>query len=128
MPKPSRALLALAVMALLAGCGGSAADATETPEPPAFDLAAVQASFTAECQSPIVVDELFCEQVQIEQMRAEGNILNVPTTLNPAADDRGRAICEQLQVAHFDGEGNDLGYEFIGIEDRNGGNLAACGV
>jgi hypothetical protein len=99
-----------------------------TPEPPAFDVAAVKANFRAECRSPIVVDDAFCEQVKIGQMSAEGDILNVPTRLNAAADERAAAICDQFAVAHFDGEGNDLGYRFIGILDQDGGNAAACSV
>ena len=124
------ALIALA----LAACGttevlgpGTGTDLASM-EPATFDVAAVQASFTDECESPIVVDELFCEQVEIAGMEADGSILTVPTTLNAEATDRAEAICEQLAVAHFDGDGEDLGYATIGVLDRDGGNAAACSV
>jgi hypothetical protein len=52
----------------------------------------------------------------------------VPTTLDPAMEDRASVICDALAVAHFDAEGHDLGYRFILVRDRNGGNLAACSV
>jgi hypothetical protein len=111
-------------------CGSQeTAGPPDTPEPAGFDLAAVKANFSAECESPIVVDDLFCEQVQIDGMTADGTILNVPTTLNAAATDRADAICEAVARIRFDGEtGDDLGYTFVGIKDRDGGNAAACSV
>ena len=54
--------------------------------------------------------------------------MQVPTTLNAAADDQGSAICEQLATAHFDAESQDLGYRYVGVKDQDGGNLAACSV
>lgn len=125
------ALLLMSVV--LAACTSSAAptaapiEAT-TPEPPAFDLAAVKANFIDECKDPAVVDDLFCEQVKIGDMTAAGDILNVPTTLSPAARDRAEAICDAFALAHFDGDGKPLGYAIIGILDMNGGNAAACSV
>jgi hypothetical protein len=123
----------IVVALAIAGCGsdgGAPADPAVEPtvEPPAFDLAAVKANFTDECKDPFVVDETFCEQVEISGMTADGEILNVPTTLAAEADDRGYAICDALAIAHFDLDGNDLGYSTIGILDRDGGNLAACNV
>jgi hypothetical protein len=133
----TRARLAtlFATLMTLAACGGSAADPADDPadEPdaPAFDVGAVQANFTAECETPIVVDELFCEQVEIDGMTADGPILIVPTTL-AALDgmrERAQVICETIARVHFDGEtGEDLGYETVGILDRDGGNAAACSV
>lgn len=122
---------ALVVVALLAGCGGSATtDPPDTPEPAAFGIAAVKASFTEECEDPIVLDELFCQQVDIDGMTAEGSTLIVPTLIS-ALDgmrDRAQVICQQFAQVHFDGEGVDLGYEFIGVRNRDGGNAAACSV
>ena len=115
-----------ALALLLAGC--SSATSTEAPATPAFDLGAVKANFTDECTDPFVVDDLFCEQVVITDMTADGEILNVPTTLNAAATDRAEVICNQLAVAHFDSSGTALGYEIIGILDQDGGNAAACTV
>jgi hypothetical protein len=111
----------------LVGCGAEES-VSPTPEAPGFDVAAVQASFRAECESPIIVDDLFCEQVTIGGMTAEGDILNVPTGLNALADDRAQAICDQIAIAHFDGDGNDLGFNYFGILDQDGGNAAACVV
>jgi hypothetical protein len=132
MPKPIRRVVGLAVIvSALAACGSEGTPTTaeeETPAPPVFDVGAVQANFTDECKEPVVVDELFCEQVKIPQMSADGTILIVPTTLDPAVDERGDVICDQLALAHFDADGKDLGYDVIGIKDMNGGNLAACTV
>jgi len=76
-----------------------------------------------------MVDDLFCEQVEIDGMTADGTILNVPTGLNPDADDRADMVCEFFATVHYDGAtGDDLGYETVGILDMNGGNLAACTV
>jgi hypothetical protein len=113
-------------IAVTACSGGTTPKAT--PEPPAFDLGAVKANFTDECADPIIVDDLFCEQVTIASMTAEGTILRVPTTLNAAARDRASVICQQLATAHFDGTGKDLGYDTIGVLDKDGGNAAACSV
>jgi hypothetical protein len=130
-----RGVLLALVLATVAGCSAESAQPTATPTTratpasPAFELATVKASFTDECKDPIVVDDLFCEQVQISHMTAEGSILQVPTTLNAAATDRARAICDQVALAHFDGAtGNDLGYHTVGILDMDGGNVAACTV
>lgn len=120
---------ALLVVALLAGCGGTATtERGDAPEAASFNLANVKANFAEECESPIVVDELFCDQVEIEGMSSDGDTLMVPTTLNASAVDRARAICHQLVTIHFDGDGVDLGYEFVGVLDRDGGNAAACSV
>lgn len=116
---------ALIVALLLVGCG---AERAETPEPLAFDVAAVRATFAAECPEPLVVDEFFCEQVQIDRISGEGSILLVPTLLNAEATDRAAAICEQFARFHFDADANDLGYTTVGILDRDGGNAAACSV
>jgi hypothetical protein len=122
-----RVALATSCLIAVVGCSPSApAVATPTTEPPAFDLAAVQRKFTDECNDPIVVDGLFCEQVHISGMSAEGTILKVPTTLNAAAKDRAGAICVQIAAAHRDGNGKDLGYETVGVLDRDGAFMASC--
>ncbi len=125
--------LLCATLVVLAGCSATVQgtpSATDQPtEAPSFDLAAVKASFQAECEDPIVVDANFCEQVQLPKMTADGTILNVPTSLNEAATDRARAICQMIATAHFDGAtGADLGYDTIGILDKDGGHAAACTI
>lgn len=111
---------------LLAGCSSAPA---ATPKPtPAFDIAAVRTNFIDECKDPAVVDALFCEQVTIAAMSVDGEILNVPTTLNASATDRAKVICSALAHAHFDANAKDLGYKYIGILDKDGGHAAACSV
>jgi hypothetical protein len=111
----------------LTACGCDASP-NATIEPPAFDLAAVKRSFTDECKSPTIVDGLFCQQVQIGGMSAAGTILRVPTTLDPAATDRADTICDELAAAHLGRDGKDLGYQSIGVLDKDGGNASACTV
>lgn len=121
----------LLLVFLVTACGGAPTVVVYEPSaaPVAgFDLAAVKANFTDECKDPAVVDELFCTQVKIAEMTADDDILNVPTTLAPEADDRAYAICDQLATDHFEPDGDDLGYNYIGILDMNGGNLAACSL
>jgi hypothetical protein len=121
-----RALTLLGLSVIVAACSAEAG--ASAPAGPAFDVAAVQANLRAECEDPIVLDELLCTQVDIDGLSADEDILYVPTTLNADADQRAGAICDQLALAHFDGDGNDLGYKFVGILDRDGGNAAACSV
>lgn len=113
---------------LVVGCGGGATPAPATTKPATFDITTVRTSFTEECADPIVVDDLFCEQVDIGAMWAEDDILNVPTTLNAAATDRAAVICDLITTVHFDATGTDLGYRYVGILDRDGGRAAACSV
>lgn len=96
----------------------------------AFDLALVQSNYRAECGDPIIVDDLFCQQVDIDGMIGAGDILFVPTGLSAVGMyDRASVICEMVLVAHFDGAtGHDLGYRTVSILDMNGGNLLACDV
>jgi hypothetical protein len=62
-------------------------------------------------------------------MTADGTILKVPTGLNATATDRAQAICEFIATVHFDSAtGDDLGYQTVGILDKNGGHAAACSV
>lgn len=61
-------------------------------------------------------------------MTADGTILLVPTTLNAAARGRAEAICKLFALVRFDTEGVALGYEVVGILDRDGGNAAACTI
>jgi hypothetical protein len=97
-------------------------------EPAAFDLAAVKDNFSDQCLNPMAFDMAFCDQVVVSGMTADGTMLLVPTNLGSA--DRGRAtvLCRQVAFAHNDLQGLDLGYEFVGMLDRNGGNLAGCSV
>jgi hypothetical protein len=94
-----------------------------TPEPPAFDVGAVQAAYLSECAASIAVDELFCEEVRIRKMSGEGDTLYVPTALKGRDAARAAAICNQLAIGHFDPRGNDFGYTVIAIVKRNGGEL-----
>ena len=93
----------------------------QTPEPPMFNVSAVQAHFAAECIAPGLVDYSFCQEVRVQAMRGEGYTLYVPTTLNGQGYDRAIAICGQLADWHFDSEGNDLGYVSIAVQKHNGG-------
>jgi hypothetical protein len=120
-------LIVIIGLLALAACSPTASS-NATIEPPAFDLAAVKRSFTAECKNPTIVDALFCQQVQIEAMTAVGTILRVPTTLDRAATDRADTICDELAQAHVGGDGKDLGYRSIGVLDKDGGNAVACTV
>ena len=87
----------------------------------------MQSNFTTECQDPIVVDELFCQQVKIDLMTGHGTVLTVPTGLNTLARDQARAICDMIALAHFDGDtGNDLGYTTIRVLDLNNDLVATC--
>lgn len=115
---------------ILAGCSSPRADgqrSTATPFVPVFDIWAVRATFSDGCHSSRV-DETFCRQVLVDEMSDEEDILYVPTTLDPAMDDRASVVCDALAVAHFDAEGRDLGYRFIIVRDVIGGSLAACSV
>jgi hypothetical protein len=132
---PGTLLISLVtVAALLAGCSSSSsqptatADSQHTQQAASIDIAAVRANFTDECKVSIVVDDLFCTQVKVDAMTADGTTLIVPTTLNAAATDRAAALCDMLAVAHSDGNGNDLGYGSISILDEDGGDAAACSI
>ena len=105
---------------------GSICSQDESTSTPSFDIAAVKANFTDECKDPIVVDDLFCQQVKIDQMTASGIDLTVPTGLNAASTARADAICDQITTAHFDGDGNDLGYQSVVILSKDGGEAATC--
>lgn len=129
-----RALAAVVVL-LVAACGGSAPPAAPTaklptaaPPTPAYDLAAVKANFKEECADPVVLDERTCKQIKIDGMTADGVILNVPTTLEPGISDEAKFLCKQMTFAHFDSDAKPLGYEIVGILDKNGGNAAACTI
>jgi hypothetical protein len=124
--RANRLIVLLGLVGLAAS--GCAASPNPTIEPPAFDLAAVKRSFTDECKSPTIVDGLFCQQVQVAGMSGVGTILRVPTTLDPAATDRADTICDELAEAHLGRDGKDLGYQSIGILDKDGGNASACTV
>ena len=126
-----------AVVLLVAACSftvtTTSITATAAPidAPAAFDLAAVKSHFTQECSTP-VVDAQFCEQVEIAGMEAAGDVLHVPTTLDPGARDRGGVICHQLAQAAVD---SDLGYETVVVWDKRGvgdvgddGSVGSCFV
>lgn len=131
----------MAVAAALGACGGDTAgggeanggDASPTPQLAAFDVSNVAKNFSDECKDPdarVLLDEFFCEQVKLDQLSGEGAILRVPTTLaSSGMGPRAEAICALFAVQHFDGATADpLGYDTIGILDRDGGNAAACAV
>lgn len=122
------ALVACGLLLICAAC--SAPIATDAgPAAAAFNLDLVKTNYRVECVDPMVVDQLFCQQVKIDAMTGDGTILNVPTGLNAAAGDRAQVICEAVARAHFDGAtGDDLGYQTVGILDMNGGYAAACSV
>jgi hypothetical protein len=99
----------------------------ETPQPPTFNVSAVQAHFAAECMAPGVVHDSFCQEVRVQAMRGEGDTLYVPTTLNGQGYDRAVAICDQFADWQSDPEGNDLGYASIAVVKRHGGPRFANG-
>ena len=90
----------------------------------------MKSNFSDECVDPIIVDDLFCTQVDIGAMTANGPFLTVPTALSASGmDDRAAVICDQIAIAHFDGAtGDPLGFETIVILDRNGGTAAECRI
>jgi hypothetical protein len=107
----------------LAGCG---VQGTSAPE---FDLTLTKANFTDECANPIVLDETFCLQVDIDDMTATGTTLIVPTGLNPAAAARAEVICGDVARVSFDAAtGEALGYERIEVLDMEGDVAATCRV
>lgn len=100
---------------------------------PAFDVALVKSNFTFACHDPLLMgagffDALFCDQVQIDDMTASGQLLTVPTTLHAGAFDRAAAICHQVAVQHLDGAGVDLGYRDIEVLDQSDDYLADCRI
>jgi len=124
-----------------ANYAGVACEAVEyievTPEPPSFDLNAVQAHFASECAAPFPrFDDSFCDEIRIQVMAGEGGTLFAPTTLNGQEFDRALAICGQVASAHFDALGRDLGYTFVSILKQNGyrhfrsagGNTVDCRI
>jgi hypothetical protein len=126
--------LMVLLMAACAAPGGQdvrATPAVDAPGAQAFDLDLVKSNFADECADPIVVDELFCQQVDIDGMTVQdGTTLIVPTLISGSGmEPRASVICEVFARVHFDGEtGEDLGYQTIGILDREGGNAAECAV
>jgi len=124
-------------LVLLVGCAGGAESTTvveevtvppASPEAATFDLALVKSNFTEECASPIIVDDLFCQQVDIDGMTAEGTTLIVPTFVNATGmEERSAVICDQVAIAHFDGaSGEPLGFDTITILDRDDDEDATC--
>ena len=97
-----------------------------TPEPPSFDLSAVQATYAAGCGPQRTAVGLVCQQLRIHRMSAEGDTLTVRTRLSAEDGDRAAAICDQLAIAHFDSAGSNLGYEFIEILTRGARTVATC--
>jgi hypothetical protein len=76
------------------------------PPPPAFDLNAVKAALTAECQNPVMVEAELCAAVKIPDILGSGPDLHVltrlvPTRLDPRMNDRLRVICLQFARARF---------------------------
>ena len=116
---------------LVVGCSSAASVSpapAATPESPTFHLANVKASFTNACVNATVADKLFCDQIHIGGMSSDGVTLNVPTTLNAAARERAAVICDLVARAHLNGVGRELGFKFVGVLDRDGGQAATCSV
>ena len=107
-------------------------------QPAAIDLALVKRVFADACVDPIDVgsldplrfDGLWCGQVDIQGMTAEGTTLIVPTIV--AVDDleeRTTIICEQIGAAHVDPASDEpLGFDTIRVLDRAGDVDATCGI
>jgi hypothetical protein len=116
-------LLTLTLCFALVACGGNG-----TPAPD-FDITLTKANFADECANPIVLDETFCLQVDVDDMSATGTTLVVPTGLNPAAAARAQAICSDVARVHFDAAtGEALGYERIEVLDMEGDVAATCSI
>jgi len=100
-----------------------------TPTPtaqPAFPVRSVRDNFRAECIDHVVVDELFCLQIIIDGMTADGTTLVVPTRLDASELDRAADICALAASAHINNEGNDLGFGQVRVLDQTGGDAASC--
>ena len=135
--------IAIAVGLFLSACGGQIVSetfehvGTELPEPTTaaasgsaatFDLELVKSTFVGECAHPTIVDEAFCEEVDIDGMTADGRALVVPTTL---AEDIGRAIqicywISDVRVAYLGRV--PLAEFFNTVLDRDGRAAATCAV
>jgi hypothetical protein len=134
--------IATGVGLFLSACGGLIVSqtfehvGTELPEPTTaaasgsatLDLALVKSTFVDECAHPTIVDDAFCEEVDIDGMTADGRALFVPTTL---AEDAGRAIqicywISDVRVAYL---GRVPRAEFFNtVLDRDGRARATCAV
>lgn len=138
-----RGLIAVAVGLILSACGQIASDTfepvgTELPEPTAvsasgsaasaFDLELVKSVLAEECARPTIVDDAFCDEVDIDAMTARDRALLVPTTL---AEDAGRAIqiCYWTSDVRVAALGRDpLAGLFNTVLDRDGRAAATCAV
>jgi hypothetical protein len=117
---------------------GESASPSPSVQGAAIDLARVKRVFTDACVDPGVngstdplrFDGLFCGQVDIQGMTAEGTTLVVPTLV--AVNDleqRTRIICEQIDAAHVDLANNELlGFDTIRVLDRRGDVDMVCGT
>jgi hypothetical protein len=135
--------IALAVGLVLSACGGQIVSetfehvGTELPEPTTaaasgsaatFDLELVKSTLVDECARPTIVDDAFCEEVDIDGMTADGRALFVPTTL---AEDAARAIqicywISDVRVAYLGRV--PLAEFFNTVLDRDGRARATCAV
>ena len=136
-------LIAIAFGVILSACAGevvstvfedvgdASSEPTDAPEPAGFDLGLVKSHYIEECADPIVLDELFCTQVKIERMTADGMTLIVPTTINATGmEARAAEICDQIAILlPFDGASAETpGFEDISVLDRDGDEDAHCGI
>ena len=81
---------------------------TDQDEAPPSTWRWLKSNFSDECVDPVIVDDLFCTQVDIGAMTANGPFLTVPTALSASGmDDRAAVICDQIAIAHFDGATGD---------------------
>ena len=93
-----------------------------------FDLELVKSAFVDECAHPTIVDEAFCEEVDIDGMTADGRALPVPATL---AEDIGRAIqiCYWISDVRVASLGRVPLAEFFNtVLNRDGLAAATCAV
>ena len=104
------------------------ADPIPTRPPPAFDLAAVKAQFTAECEAPSVLEHATCDLIDIDGMHAGVDNLFVPMTLPKMTEVRGQRICEQIVAAYVDLDDAAPGIRIVVTERRNGKHLGVCDV
>lgn len=115
-------LVCLVIETLIAGCSSRPAPSS------AFDLSRVQASWTAKCTDLELADGAICDRLRIGDFSADGDVLNVATTLDPSDQTRGALICSVVAGAHYFSDGAAMGYTFVGVRDVADGTLATCPV
>jgi len=116
----------LAIALLVSACGLSAPTPAPTDEPAGFDVAATRAVWAEDCDRPEPVDEVFCGHVKWDRLTGWRSTLEVPTDLLPSDRDGAKSICLYILAQRFDSNARPLGYDQVGVLDRDGGNAWLC--